>query len=459
MSTTSAAQLAFLCSPLACYLLSLRSPVRVSSPPAPPSPPPPPPPILRFVLTGGPCGGKTTALARLSTYLRNLGFDVYTVPEASTLLLSNGAAPSNFSIDGWGDKFQVSLLKIQEGLEGAFHRLASATNRKSVLLCDRGLMDGKAYMSSSSWNDMLVDLDLNEVKIRDERYDAVFHLMSAAIGAEKFYTTENNEARTETVKEARDVDRRTQKAWLGHPRHHVFSNSSDFESKLRELVDAASKVCGLPKLDKGGSRKFLISDTWMKSLSHRNVNVQVFNVEKVYLYEDFSNSNSPPPPSSPSLRDSNAKIVREYSFIRRRTNSDNLRSHGQTTVQTYSTGETVEIKRIINSREYENAMRRRDPRRHVVRQERWSFLIEGGSFTVHKYLSPRAGLCVLHSQGKCEVPDWMGVVRELRGEEDERIYGAYGISLKEGEERGRVGSVGRGSGGGGEGGRKTFKSS
>ena len=235
MSATSAAQLAFLCSPLACYLLSLRSPVRVSPPPAPPSTLSPPPPILRFVLTGGPCGGKTTALARLSTYLRNLGFDVYTVPEASTLLLSNGAAPSNFSIDGWGDKFQVSLLKIQEGLEGAFHRLASATNRKSVLLCDRGLMDGKAYMSSSSWNDMLVDLDLNEVKIRDERYDAVFHLMSAAIGAEKFYTTENNEARTETVKEARNVDRRTQKAWLGHPRHHVFSNSSDFESKLREV--------------------------------------------------------------------------------------------------------------------------------------------------------------------------------------------------------------------------------
>ena len=69
------------------------------------------------------------------------------------------------------------------------------------------------------------------------------------------------------------------------------------------------------------------------------------------------------------------------------------------------------------------------------------------SFTVNKYLSPRAGLCVLHSQGKCEVPDWMGVVRELRGEEDERMYGAYGISLKEGEERGRMGSVGRGSGG------------
>ncbi|GMH77164.1 hypothetical protein TL16_g07312 [Triparma laevis f. inornata] len=395
--------------------------------------------------------------SRLSNFLRELGFDVYTVPEASTLLLSNGAAPSNFAIEGWGDKFQVSLLKIQEGLEGAFHRLALATNRKSVLLCDRGLMDGKAYMSLPSWHSMLDSLNLNEVEIRDERYDAIFHLTSAAIGAEKFYTTANNEARTETVEEARDVDVRTQKAWLGHPRHHVFSNSSDFESKLRELVDAASKVCGLPKLDKGGSRKFLVGDNWMEELISRGVNIQVFNVEKVYLYEDFNrpNSNSPTPPSSPTMK-AGAKIVSEYSFIRRRTNKDNLRSHGQTTVITYSTGEQVEIKRIITAREYENAMRRRDPRRHVVKQSRCSFLIEGGSFTVHKYISPRPGLGVLHSQGKCEVPGWMGVVRELRGEEDEKEYGAYGISLKEGEREAAMEERGRVQGREG-GGRKTFR--
>ena len=48
------------------------------------------------------------------------------------------------------------------------------------------------------------------------RYNAVFHMVTAADGASKFYTLENNQARTETPEQALDLDRRTQKCWLGH---------------------------------------------------------------------------------------------------------------------------------------------------------------------------------------------------------------------------------------------------
>ena len=48
-------------------------------------------PIYKFVLTGGPCAGKTTSLDRLSTFFRDRGFRVYVVPEASTLLQTGGA--------------------------------------------------------------------------------------------------------------------------------------------------------------------------------------------------------------------------------------------------------------------------------------------------------------------------------------------------------------------------------
>lgn len=50
----------------------------------------PPNPVYKIVLTGGPCGGKTTLLARLSPYLRERGFEVMTCPEAFTLLVMNG---------------------------------------------------------------------------------------------------------------------------------------------------------------------------------------------------------------------------------------------------------------------------------------------------------------------------------------------------------------------------------
>ena len=42
--------------------------------------------------------------------------------------------------------------------------------------------------------------------IREERYDAVIHLETTAIGAEEYYTLQNNECRRETPEEAAALD-------------------------------------------------------------------------------------------------------------------------------------------------------------------------------------------------------------------------------------------------------------
>jgi hypothetical protein len=55
--------------------------------------------------------------------------------------------------------------------------------------------------------------------LRDKRYDVVLHLVTAADGAEKFYTLENNAARYEDVPTAKLVDGNLIKAWSGHPHH------------------------------------------------------------------------------------------------------------------------------------------------------------------------------------------------------------------------------------------------
>lgn len=47
--------------------------------------------LHKLCITGGPCAGKTTALAVLQTDLQQLGFVVLTVPEAATLLMKGGA--------------------------------------------------------------------------------------------------------------------------------------------------------------------------------------------------------------------------------------------------------------------------------------------------------------------------------------------------------------------------------
>lgn len=57
----------------------------------------------------------------------------------------------------------------------------------------------------------------NNVTLRDKRYDAVIHMVTAADGAPQHYTLENNPARYETASIALDLDQKIRSAWVGHP--------------------------------------------------------------------------------------------------------------------------------------------------------------------------------------------------------------------------------------------------
>ena len=52
-------------------------------------------PIYKICLTGGPCSGKTTAVAKITNLIEKKGFRVFNVPEAATLLMKSGAMIQN----------------------------------------------------------------------------------------------------------------------------------------------------------------------------------------------------------------------------------------------------------------------------------------------------------------------------------------------------------------------------
>ena len=74
---------------------------------------PAPPECYKIVFTGGPCAGKTTALARVSNFLRSRGFTVYSVPEAATLIFQNGGAFFDQGAEEDVIVFQTKLIKLQ----------------------------------------------------------------------------------------------------------------------------------------------------------------------------------------------------------------------------------------------------------------------------------------------------------------------------------------------------------
>ena len=66
--------------------------------------------IYKIVITGGPCAGKSTALARIEEEMSKLGYKVIYVNEVATELILNGL---NYASVGSGYDFQINILKMQ----------------------------------------------------------------------------------------------------------------------------------------------------------------------------------------------------------------------------------------------------------------------------------------------------------------------------------------------------------
>jgi len=127
-----------------------------------------------------------------------LGYQVYTVPEVPTMFAVGGVdyLTKNQSLFYQAEK---STLQLQLEIEDQFAAIASESEKPVLLVCDRGTMDISVYLTPETWQAITQEVDIPIDKLRDSRYDAVLHLVTAADGAAEFYTTSNNEARTEGV--------------------------------------------------------------------------------------------------------------------------------------------------------------------------------------------------------------------------------------------------------------------
>ncbi len=141
---------------------------------------------------------------------------------------------------------EVATLQEQLGLEDKFTQIAKTVKEPTVIVCDRGAMDIAAYMDADMWNDITGRVGTSTPELLG-RYDAVLHLVSAADGAEEFYTTANNKERSEGLEKARIVDKRVIRAWSGHPHLRVINNHMDFDTKINRVLKEISSTLGLPQ--------------------------------------------------------------------------------------------------------------------------------------------------------------------------------------------------------------------
>lgn len=189
--------------------------------------------ITKIVVTGGPCGGKSSAVKWIRDAFTASGYHVLFIPETATELLVGGVPLVSH---GSVMNFQKSNMGLQLAKERVFLEAARSLEAEKILIvCDRGVPDNKAYMSPAQFGEAISSFGLSEEALYSA-YDAVFHLVSAAKGAEKYYTTENNAVRTETPAEAAALDDRVIAAWQNHPFFYQIDNSTGFEEKMARLI-------------------------------------------------------------------------------------------------------------------------------------------------------------------------------------------------------------------------------
>lgn len=210
---------------------------------------------LRIALVSGPCGGKSASLLALKAHFEAKGFAVYTVPEVATLFRGNGAVGGFVqmcqSSPSTRVELQSMLLGNQLQLEETFLRLAEyePTAKSVIVFCDRGALDGSAYCSTSEWEQVMQRVGSRSDSLRD-RYDAILHLVSAAIGAEHIFRSERlpdtprSVDGAAAVQAAAALDRRTIKAYSGHRRIVTVDNQPNrgWGEKLAQAIAVVEEL-------------------------------------------------------------------------------------------------------------------------------------------------------------------------------------------------------------------------
>ncbi|XP_075146739.1 TRPL translocation defect protein 14-like [Haematobia irritans] len=375
--------------------------------------------VYRIVLTGGPSGGKTTGQSRLSTFFENLGWKVFRVPETATVLLSGGIKFSDLT-EKEIYKFQENLVRTMMQIENTYFQLGKSSTRNCLIICDRGFMDASAYISKDKWEKMMMTNNWHAIEMRDNRYNQVIHLVSAAHGAEEFYSIDGHASRSEDVDLARHLDNKCAEAWVGHPYFDVIDNSTNFETKMNRLIETVCQTVGIHIADRflPTSRKLLFLVANIPG-DGEFPPFQDFEVEHRYLQS-----------SAPHVQ------------VRLRKRGQNNRwSYEQTIIYNPNGHDAsrIEVKAQLTKKIYLKLLAQRDKSHAAIYQKRRCFLVNNQYFQLDIFKeinsNPRCkGLILLetYSSQSGEVllnclPKFLSIVKEVTGDPD---YCMFNLSLK-----------------------------
>lgn len=346
--------------------------------------------IIKIVITGGPCSGKSTALSWVQQNFTKQGYTVIIVAESATELILSGVAPWTTETSY---EFQKTLLKLQIEKEKIYNEICAKmyNSDKVLLVYDRGMLDTKIYLEDYEFETLLKEMNLTEVDVRDN-YDGVFHLVSAAKGAEEFYTLENNKARTETIEEARQKDDRGIEVWAGHPHFRIIDNEAGFEEKMKKLMAEISSLLGEPK-PLEIERKFLIEKPNINKL------LSIKACKKVEIIQTYLKSNE----------DEEVRV--------RQRGCDGSYIYTKTVKKEIGKGKRFEFEERIDEKKYISLLMDADTNRKAIRKTRFCLVYLNQYFEIDLYPfwqdKAIVEIEVKNITDKIKMPKFIKVIKEV----------------------------------------------
>jgi predicted ATPase len=178
-------------------------------------------PCKRIVITGGPGAGKT---AVLELARRDLCKHVEVLPESARIAFAGGFPRRTDDLGRRGA--QRAIFHLQDELE----RMGPESLTASTLLCDRGTLDGLAYWPGK-WDELFDDLGTT-MEQELARYALVIHLRVP----DHHNGYKNDALRSESPREASEIDARLVEVWASHPQRVFIDSSADFVRKAQRAL-------------------------------------------------------------------------------------------------------------------------------------------------------------------------------------------------------------------------------
>lgn len=352
--------------------------------------------VFKIVLTGGPCAGKSSAMKLVKEKFSALGYYVLFIPETASEMIIGGLAP--WVISPYED-FQFNLMKLQLEKEEIFESLAKKIDNydKILIVCDRGIMDAKAYMTKAEFDRSIQKLGRSEIRLRDG-YDAVFHLVTAAIGAEEHYGYDN-EARYESIEEAVKIDTQILNSWTGHPHLRVIDNSTSFDEKLKRLINEIENFVSQPYEIE---RKFLIEMPNIEMLKSMD------NCKKVEIIQTYLNSS-------------------DESEVRIRQRGENgVFTYTKTIKKKVSDLKRIETETKLTNDEYLQLLLDADTTKNQIRKTRYCLVYKNQYFEIDifPFWKDKAIMEIElnREDQEIEIPKMIKIIKEVT--DDERYFNA-----------------------------------